>query len=176
MLAHPRIGNKTGLFSTRTPHRPNPVILTLAKLEKIDGKNIYLRGADLIDGTPVIDIKPYIPQYDSLQNTKIPNWILSPPVPPPTWSLKIPPEILDNIGKLLHYSELYRDDMSGFTELLQEVLSMDIRSTSRRERMNANEIDCTHSVSLCGITITFSITEQELKVVDAVKSTGDTFS
>lgn len=57
-------GSKTGVFSTRSPHRPNPIGLTLAKLVKVDGQTIYLSGIDLVDRTPVLDIKPYIEQYD----------------------------------------------------------------------------------------------------------------
>ncbi|XP_051851614.1 tRNA (adenine(37)-N6)-methyltransferase [Antechinus flavipes] len=62
----PRLnGTKTGIFSTRSPHRPNAIGLTLAKLDKIEGGAIYLSGIDMINGTPVLDIKPYIADYDS---------------------------------------------------------------------------------------------------------------
>ncbi|XP_008048731.1 tRNA (adenine(37)-N6)-methyltransferase [Carlito syrichta] len=65
----PRLnGAKTGVFSTRSPHRPNAIGLTLAKLEKVEGGAIYLSGIDMIHGTPVLDIKPYIADYDSPQN------------------------------------------------------------------------------------------------------------
>nr|XP_020036400.1 tRNA (adenine(37)-N6)-methyltransferase isoform X2 [Castor canadensis] len=65
----PRLnGAKTGVFSTRSPHRPNAIGLTLATLEKVEGGTIYLSGIDMIHGTPVLDIKPYIADYDSPQN------------------------------------------------------------------------------------------------------------
>ncbi|XP_004423771.1 PREDICTED: nef-associated protein 1 isoform X1 [Ceratotherium simum simum] len=65
----PRLnGAKIGVFSTRSPHRPNAIGLTLAKLEKVEGGAIYLSGIDMIHGTPVLDIKPYIADYDSPQN------------------------------------------------------------------------------------------------------------
>ncbi|XP_054440929.1 tRNA (adenine(37)-N6)-methyltransferase [Pteronotus mesoamericanus] len=65
----PRLnGAKTGVFATRSPHRPNAIGLTLAKLEKVDGGAVYLSGIDMIHGTPVLDIKPYIADYDSPQN------------------------------------------------------------------------------------------------------------
>ncbi|XP_070542683.1 tRNA (adenine(37)-N6)-methyltransferase-like [Ptychodera flava] len=61
----PRLdGARVGLYSTRTPHRPNPIGLTLAHLEQIKDDTLYLSGVDMIDGTPVLDIKPYIPIYD----------------------------------------------------------------------------------------------------------------
>ncbi|KAG8512222.1 tRNA (adenine(37)-N6)-methyltransferase, partial [Galemys pyrenaicus] len=65
----PRLnGAKTGVFSTRSPHRPNAIGLTLAKLERVEGGTVYLSGIDMIHGTPVLDIKPYIADYDSPQN------------------------------------------------------------------------------------------------------------
>ena len=53
-----------GLFSTRSPHRPNPIGLTLAVLDQVKGSQIHLSGLDLLSGTPILDIKPYIPNYD----------------------------------------------------------------------------------------------------------------
>ncbi|XP_028262559.1 tRNA (adenine(37)-N6)-methyltransferase [Parambassis ranga] len=64
----PRLnGQRVGVYSTRSPHRPNALGLTLAKLDKIEGDTIHLSDIDMIDGTPVLDIKPYIPEYDSPQ-------------------------------------------------------------------------------------------------------------
>uniref|UniRef100_H3D0D8 tRNA methyltransferase O n=1 Tax=Tetraodon nigroviridis TaxID=99883 RepID=H3D0D8_TETNG len=67
----PRLdGKKTGVYSTRSPHRPNALGLTLAKLDKVVGDTLYLSDIDMIDGTPVLDIKPYIPDYDSPHTRK----------------------------------------------------------------------------------------------------------
>uniref|UniRef100_A0A3B3BGB1 tRNA methyltransferase O n=1 Tax=Oryzias melastigma TaxID=30732 RepID=A0A3B3BGB1_ORYME len=61
----PRLnGQRVGVYSTRSPHRPNALGLTLAKLDKIEGDTLYLSDIDMIAGTPVLDIKPYIPDYD----------------------------------------------------------------------------------------------------------------
>ncbi|XP_069482488.1 tRNA (adenine(37)-N6)-methyltransferase isoform X2 [Ambystoma mexicanum] len=74
----PRLnGAKTGVFSTRSPHRPNAIGLTLAKLEKVEGGTIYLSGIDMIQGTPVLDIKPYIADYDSPHHASLPSNELS---------------------------------------------------------------------------------------------------
>ena len=63
----PRLeGASTGLFATRTPHRPNPIGLSAVKLERIEGDRIFLSGVDLLDGTPILDIKPYLPSSDCL--------------------------------------------------------------------------------------------------------------
>ncbi|KAL2098274.1 hypothetical protein ACEWY4_007481 [Coilia grayii] len=61
----PRLnGQRVGVYSTRSPHRPNALGLTLAKLERVEGETLHLSGVDMIMGTPVLDIKPYIPYYD----------------------------------------------------------------------------------------------------------------
>jgi len=68
---HPKIhpprlrGGKIGVFASRSPHRPNPLGLSLAKLVRVEGDTLYLSGIDLIDGTPILDIKPYLPFSDA---------------------------------------------------------------------------------------------------------------
>ncbi|KAM9955823.1 hypothetical protein ACTFIW_002028 [Dictyostelium discoideum] len=71
----PRLGKRIGVFSTRSPHRYNDIGLSLCKIEKIEYDTIYLSGVDIINGTPIIDIKPYIPQYDSIPDAIVPNWV-----------------------------------------------------------------------------------------------------
>lgn len=68
----PRLGGNTrmGVFATRSPFRPNPIGLSCVKLDNIelhtpDGPVLHVSGADLMDGTPIFDIKPYIPYADS---------------------------------------------------------------------------------------------------------------
>ncbi|XP_038115392.1 tRNA (adenine(37)-N6)-methyltransferase isoform X2 [Culex quinquefasciatus] len=64
-VAPPRLGGiRIGVFSTRSPHRPCPIGLSLVQLDRIENSTIYFYGTDMVDGTPVLDIKPYIPQYD----------------------------------------------------------------------------------------------------------------
>lgn len=72
MVRPPRLGGNTrmGVFATRSPFRPNPIGLSCVRLEKIElhpalGPVLHVAGADLLDGTPILDIKPYIPYGDS---------------------------------------------------------------------------------------------------------------
>ncbi len=70
----PRLeGKSVGLFATRTPHRPNPIGLSLVKLEKIEDSVLYFSGIDLVDGTPILDIKPYLPEVEAIP-TKRTGW------------------------------------------------------------------------------------------------------
>jgi hypothetical protein len=53
------------VFSTRSPHRPNPIGLSALRLERIEGLTLHLLDLDLVDGTPVLDLKPYVPYTDA---------------------------------------------------------------------------------------------------------------
>jgi tRNA (adenine37-N6)-methyltransferase len=61
----PRGTRKAGLFATRAPYRPNPIGLSCVRLKAIRGLQIEVEGHDLLDGTPILDIKPYIPYADA---------------------------------------------------------------------------------------------------------------
>ena len=109
----PRLGGNTrmGVFATRSPYRPNKMGLSCVKIEKIelhtpDGHILWVSGADLMNGTPILDIKPYLPHSDSIPEAKggfstqvawqilqveIPEYLLS----------AIPPEQRQSIIQLL---------------------------------------------------------------------------
>jgi tRNA-Thr(GGU) m(6)t(6)A37 methyltransferase TsaA len=53
-----------GVFSTRAPARPNSIGISTVRLERIKGRNIYVKDVDIVDGTPLLDIKPYVPRFD----------------------------------------------------------------------------------------------------------------
>jgi tRNA-Thr(GGU) m(6)t(6)A37 methyltransferase TsaA len=62
----PRLGGDSmGVFATRSPHRPNPLGLSLVELVRIDVDTLIFAGADLVDGTPILDVKPYLPEIES---------------------------------------------------------------------------------------------------------------
>lgn len=56
---------KVGVFATRAPYRPNAIGLSCVKLEKVEGLKIFISESDLLDGSPILDIKPYLPYSDS---------------------------------------------------------------------------------------------------------------
>jgi tRNA-Thr(GGU) m(6)t(6)A37 methyltransferase TsaA len=64
----PRLGGnkKIGVFATRATHRPNPLGLSVVKLEGVKNGRLQISGIDLLDGTPIVDIKPYVPYADAL--------------------------------------------------------------------------------------------------------------
>ena len=54
-----------GLFATRAPKRPNPIGLSVVQLDRIENGTLHVQNVDILDGTPLIDIKPYVPEFDS---------------------------------------------------------------------------------------------------------------
>lgn len=63
-----------GVFATRAPTRPNPIGLSVVKLVSIEGDTLHVENLDMLDGTPLLDIKPYIPDFDQLGKTRI-GWL-----------------------------------------------------------------------------------------------------
>jgi len=61
---------RRGVFATRSPHRPNALALTAVQLHSVTGRTLIVGPCDLIDGTPVFDIKPYLPEYDAFPNER----------------------------------------------------------------------------------------------------------
>jgi len=64
---------EVGVFACDSPHRPNPIGLSIVEVLRVEGRFIHVRGVDVFDGTPVIDIKPYTP-YRRVEEVKVPEW------------------------------------------------------------------------------------------------------
>ena len=77
MKVHPRNIQENplvGVFASRSPHRPNSIGKATVRLLSREGNILRVKGLDAIDGTPVLDIKPYIPGYDSVRGARVPPW------------------------------------------------------------------------------------------------------
>ncbi|KRF01855.1 tRNA-Thr(GGU) m(6)t(6)A37 methyltransferase TsaA [Frateuria sp. Soil773] len=70
----PRGGGKRGVLATRSPHRPNAIGLSAVELLAVEGHGLRVRGLDLLDGTPILDIKPYVPYADAFPQARA-GWI-----------------------------------------------------------------------------------------------------
>ena len=64
-----------GRFATRSPVRPNPIGMTSVELLAVEGNRLRVRGLDAFDGTPVLDLKPYLPRGDSIPDARVPDWL-----------------------------------------------------------------------------------------------------
>jgi len=67
--------HEVGVFAQRTKFRPNPIGVTAVKLLGIAGNIVRVRGLDALDGTPVLDLKPYLPPFDRADDVKMPPWV-----------------------------------------------------------------------------------------------------
>jgi tRNA-Thr(GGU) m(6)t(6)A37 methyltransferase TsaA len=112
---------KRGVFATRSPHRPNPLGLTCVPLLRIEGRCIFVGETDLVDGTPILDIKPYIPSVDSFPHAKA-GWVDT-----LEFDLKKSPSFSVEISRLAHeqVSWLKTEWSISFLERATELLSRD---------------------------------------------------
>ena len=82
----PRSDRKRGVFATRSPHRPNPIGMSAVRLVRVEGLVVHVRDLDLIDGTPVIDLKPYVPYADAFPDAAT-GWVGAND-PRPSWRVR----------------------------------------------------------------------------------------
>jgi tRNA-Thr(GGU) m(6)t(6)A37 methyltransferase TsaA len=118
----PRMGGeKMGLFATRTPHRPNPIGLSAVCLDGIEGGDtLILSGLDLVSGTPILDIKPYLPTSDSI------------PLARSGWTQAKPErsiEVVITAEAQADFMRLTGARSERFQKLAREVLELDPRPT-----------------------------------------------
>ncbi len=116
----PRLKGKTvGVFASRSPHRPSPIGLSLARLERVEGDTLYLSGVDLVDGTPIIDVKPYLPSYDAASGARA-GWTES--VEHEAFEVVFEPKAREQLERLA------REGRGDLTSLISEVLRQDLRN------------------------------------------------
>jgi len=72
-----KTNTQRGVFSTRTPMHPNSLGLSLVELISVEGNCVTIKGVDIVDGTPLLDIKPYIPHFDKVCGEVKTGWMLS---------------------------------------------------------------------------------------------------
>lgn len=78
LQVHPRGDHAnalTGVFATRSPQRPNLIAISLCKILSVKGNTIQIDTIDAFDGSPVIDLKPYMPSIDSVMDAQVPAWV-----------------------------------------------------------------------------------------------------
>ncbi len=110
-FVHPPIApgkRRIGVFATRAPYRPNPIGISCVKLERVEGRKLHLRNFDLLDGTPVLDIKPYSADIDSFPDARI-AWLDAARVE--SWQIEFSDSVLEQIGFL---RKIGAPDMENF--------------------------------------------------------------
>ncbi|UPT73665.1 MAG: tRNA (N6-threonylcarbamoyladenosine(37)-N6)-methyltransferase TrmO [Elusimicrobiota bacterium] len=129
----PRLkGKSVGLFASRSPHRPSPIGLSLAKLVRVEGHTIHLSGIDLVDGTPILDVKPYIPEWDSVPHASS-GWLKDAPFP--TLKVSFAAKALKDVA-----AAQKRLKLKGLKATLSDILSQDLRN-SRDKSQNKDGLE-----------------------------------
>ena len=149
----PRLGGNAtmGVFATRSPFRPNPLGLSCVEIDRIEystaeGPIIYVRGADLMDGTPIYDIKPYIRYADSR-----PDAVCG-------YADEIPQKTLEVV-----MSEAVRMELGDKAEAVVEILAYDPRPSYQ------NDPERVYGLSYAGYDIKFVVVDNTLTVTELVK-------
>jgi tRNA-Thr(GGU) m(6)t(6)A37 methyltransferase TsaA len=158
---------RVGVFASRSPHRPNPIGLSVVKLERIDldapgGIELHLSGVDIMDGTPVLDIKPYLPYADCVPEASG-GWAES---EIPRHRVEFSSESLTKIDRLAVTRH------PRLKALINEMLEWDPRPTSQRRTMG---IDLPSSQGMkfgfriLDLDVRWEIRDQAIFVVDLVE-------
>jgi len=99
-VSPPRSGLRRGVFATRAPYRPNPIGMSVVELRQVDGLILTVRSLDILDGSPVIDLKPYVPYCDSVPDANS-GWLESPSDPQPDHEVSFGPLATEQLSFLL---------------------------------------------------------------------------
>ncbi|WP_234283591.1 MULTISPECIES: tRNA (N6-threonylcarbamoyladenosine(37)-N6)-methyltransferase TrmO [Halomonadaceae] len=160
LVRPPRLGGnaRVGVFASRSTHRPNRLGLSLVELLEIDtrrGVRLVLGGCDLVSGTPVLDIKPYLP------------WVEARPEARAGYAPEAPPQLEVRFSAEAEAALAARDDAASLRELIRQVLAQDPRPAYRQgaeERL--------YGVRLRDVDVRFRVLEEaqvtRLEVVEIV--------
>ena len=142
----PRLGGniRKGVFATRSPFRPNPLGLTVVKLEKIEPGMLTVIGADLMDGTPIFDIKPYLPYVDSIPEASN-GWSLA--TPEAQLEVSFPDDLLVQIPV---------EKRAGLIEILSQDPRPQYQTSSER----------VYTMAFAEFQISFRVENNTLSVID----------
>lgn len=173
----PRLGGASiGVFATRSPHHPSAIGLSLGKIERVEGTTIFFSGLDLLDGTPVLDIKPYVAQDSvSLTELAVPAWVAAREVlfEQITFSGSADKVLKEFYSDEKRRATSFFDSAEGAQKFITEVLSHDFRSVHTKK--TASElIDSSHNVEVDCFKVDFTINPRarSITVVSVVPTTN----
>jgi tRNA (adenine37-N6)-methyltransferase len=102
----PRSSRRRGVFATRSPYRPNPIGMSAVELLGIEGLTLSVRNLDMLDQTPILDLKPYVPYSDAIPEANS-GWLSSesaPADPLPEYQVEFAPRALEQVGFLAEHA------------------------------------------------------------------------
>jgi len=158
----PRLqGKSMGLFATRTPHRPNPIGLSLVELVDFREGVLLLKGIDLIDGTPILDVKPYLPEVEALPEARS-GWVET--LPQLEFKVEFVPEVEKAILAMGH----------NLRELIIESICLDPRPRAYKDSKTGLSIHRdVHFIRLYNVDIQFRFCDNKSILVESIKLIKD---
>lgn len=155
---------KRGIFATRTPHRVNPIGLTLVKLVKVKNNEMYISGIDMVEGTPIVDVKPYH-HVESVQINKYPNWIKEADKNVIKNDVSFNNESLEILKKIIDENKLeFYDNFDEVKELIIELLEIDPHSKHTKKK-NENLLYVFY-LDRINVIYEFNAVDKKIKVID----------
>nr|WP_055438102.1 tRNA (N6-threonylcarbamoyladenosine(37)-N6)-methyltransferase TrmO [Pseudidiomarina woesei] len=161
LVRPPRLGGnkKLGVFATRSTFRPNPIGLSVVELEavRIDGEQVFIDviGGDWVNQTPVLDIKPYIPYADAINNAQGGFAQSSPATLPTVFSAEATVQI-----------EALTTKYPQLRLLIEQVLAQDPRPAYQN---TSHDLDKTYGMTLYDVNIRWQVVNQQNHVISVVK-------
>jgi tRNA-Thr(GGU) m(6)t(6)A37 methyltransferase TsaA len=165
-------GERVGVFASRSPHRPNIIGLSLCKIHRVDYENgiLYLEGVDLVNGTPILDIKPYVNHVDQpLVKAKTPSWVTNPEfsLVPVEWTT-VAEESLEKLAPI-HATKWYKPEVSELLILksaLNQMIALDPRDVIRgRGKFDETIANATIYLRFAGLRVHFHALANERKFI-----------
>lgn len=160
----PRLGGrqKVGVLASRSPHRPNPIGLSAVKIESINfeavgGVEISIAGLDLLDGTPVLDVKPYIPYADQVADADS-GWAEE----------TVKKYSIELAGEAIEALDIIAVKQPEFRELMIQVLEIDPRPAYQKREFpieNSESQGMQYGIEIMGFEVKYKIERFQIQVV-----------
>lgn len=146
----PRLGGseRLGVLATRSPHRPNPLALSVVELLGIDDRSLHVRGIDLLEGTPVLDLKPYLPYADALPAARC------------AWASEAPQPLAVRFVPMLEQLDALAP---ALRETIVDTLRWDPRPAHQRD-----ELGRTYAMRLLDVDVRFRVDARGVEVLEVV--------
>ena len=153
-------GRKVGVLSCRTPHRPNPIGLSLCRVVRVEKDAIIVAGLDCLDGSPVVDIKPYLPMIENVPDAKVPDWIYQ----------GVDKDREVSVEWACERTIPGQEDDEKTLRVIEEVLSRDIRSTHQIDMGSQMDGDWTGEVHIGTLTVTYTVDKNKVVRIQQISS------
>lgn len=155
---------RKGVFATRSPHRPNPLGLSVVRLEKIEGLTLHICDSDMVDGTPILDLKPYV-AYSDAHPAAGTGWLED----PPTGAAQQPPDPLQAYS--VSFEPLAAEQAAwiethtglGIRERIQSTLAL---GPAPHPYRRIRQIDTAMQLAVKEWRIRFTVTGRDVRVIE----------